>query len=259
MPVHNWTLVDAGIFHDFHCSWIVHLKESLNDGVLPEGYYALAEQKAHIVIPDVITLERRGAQFDDRKSPSGRALAETPPRVKLTLRPSEMAAYRARQRVMTIRHVSGDEIVALLEVVSPANKDRRASVRDFVQKAVSAMKQGIHHLILDLLPPGEHDPSGMHGAIWDDLNAGDYAIADDKPLALTSYAVDQLPDAYVEPLAVGDALPEMPLFLEPDRYVNVPLETTYQNAFRGLPEHLRERLQQPSDVLKRDNSGGKLP
>ena len=37
MPVHDWTKVDAGIFHDFHCAWIIHLKEALNEGLLPDG------------------------------------------------------------------------------------------------------------------------------------------------------------------------------------------------------------------------------
>jgi hypothetical protein len=44
MPVHNWTLVDDGTYHDFHNGWIVHLKDELNEGVLPKGYYAQSEQ-----------------------------------------------------------------------------------------------------------------------------------------------------------------------------------------------------------------------
>jgi len=43
MPVHDWTLVDAGIFHDFHTVWIGALRNVLSEGLLPEGYYALAE------------------------------------------------------------------------------------------------------------------------------------------------------------------------------------------------------------------------
>jgi len=44
MPVHDWTGVPAGIFHDFHHDWITMLKRALNAGRLPSGYYALAEQ-----------------------------------------------------------------------------------------------------------------------------------------------------------------------------------------------------------------------
>lgn len=40
MPVHDWTKVFAGCFYDFHESWTTHIKEALNMGLLPTGYYA---------------------------------------------------------------------------------------------------------------------------------------------------------------------------------------------------------------------------
>ena len=48
MPVHDWTRVDAGTFHGFHTAWITHLSEALNEGLLPPGNYALAEQQFSI-------------------------------------------------------------------------------------------------------------------------------------------------------------------------------------------------------------------
>jgi hypothetical protein len=57
MPVHDWTRVTAGIFHDFHHEWISAIKRALNSGLLPPGYYALAEQIAGGMGPDVLTLE----------------------------------------------------------------------------------------------------------------------------------------------------------------------------------------------------------
>ena len=41
MPIHDWTRVDAGLFHDFHQSWTVALRNALNSGVLPADYFAL--------------------------------------------------------------------------------------------------------------------------------------------------------------------------------------------------------------------------
>ena len=35
----------------------------------------------------------------------------------------------------------------------------------------------------------------------------------------------------------------MPLFLRPDRYVNVPLEPTYQAAYQGMPAFWRDVLE----------------
>jgi hypothetical protein len=46
MPVHDWARVDAGTFHTFHTVWISEIMKALNAGLLPAGYYALAEQVA---------------------------------------------------------------------------------------------------------------------------------------------------------------------------------------------------------------------
>ena len=56
MPVHDWTLVDAGIVHAFHVTWVPEISRALNGGLLPGGYYALPEQHAGMAIADVLTL-----------------------------------------------------------------------------------------------------------------------------------------------------------------------------------------------------------
>jgi hypothetical protein len=57
-----------------------------------------------------------------------------------------------------------------------------------------------------------------------------------------AYIGNPCPEAYLEPLAVGDRLPEMPLFLTPEEYVPVPLEATYQSAWEALPAFWRDVL-----------------
>ena len=56
MPIHAWSGVDAGIFYHFHLEWIGDLSRVLNRGLLPPDYYALAEQIAGGLRPDVLTL-----------------------------------------------------------------------------------------------------------------------------------------------------------------------------------------------------------
>jgi hypothetical protein len=51
--------------------------------------------------------------------------------------------------------------------------------------------------------------------------------------------------AYVEPVAVGDPLPEMPVFLTADRYVPCPLEGTYQTAWDQFPAPLKGPREAP--------------
>ena len=141
--------------------------------------------------------------------------------------------------------MSGHRLVVLIEVVSPAKKDRRDHVVEFATKVASALGMGIHVLLVDLFSPASHDEHGMHGAILDLLDDGDEPRDPpaDEPLALVSYVAGPQVEAYVEPLAVGQVLPEMPLFLQVDRYINIPLEPTYQAAFQGSPLYWREILE----------------
>ena len=118
-----------------------------------------------------------------------------------------------------------------MEIVSPANKDRRAHVEEFIDKAEIALLHGIHLLLIDLFPPGPHDPHGMHAALWERFDDEPYRLPPGEPLTLASYVAEPCPDAYVEHLAVGSPLAEMPLFLNPDHYVNTPLEPTYRRPF----------------------------
>src|SRR5438270_689349 len=129
MPVHDWNRVDAWTFHGFHTAWLTHLSETLNDGRLPKGYYALPDQHRGRLIAAVLTL-----------------------------------------------HVS-----------SPAR----------------------------------------------------------APLTLAAYVADSPVEVYLEHLTFGRPLREMPLFLTPDYYINLPLEPTYEAAFRGMPEFWRTVLEAP--------------
>ena len=112
-------------------------------------------------------------------------------------------------------------------------------------KLVSAIDRGVHVLVLDLFPPGRHDPSGMHGVIRQCLDQSDelYDLPTAKPLTLASYAAGSVVDIYLEHLAIGNSLPDMPVFLRPDRYVNVPLEPTYLTTYRTVPEFWRDVLE----------------
>ena len=242
MPVHDWSKVDAGTFHAFHTAWITHLSEALNGGVLPSGYYALPEQHVGRFIIDVLTLQAPTPILPPAPTDEeGVAVVERQAKVRHKL--SASSATRGVHRTLTIRHVGGNRIVALVEIVSPANKDRKSHVEEFIDKAEIALFHGISVLLVDLFPPGQHDPHGMHGALWERFVDQPYLIPAAEPLTLASYVAEPCPDAYVEPLAVGSPLADMPLFLNPDRYVNVPLETTYMAAYRGLPAFLRAALQ----------------
>jgi hypothetical protein len=102
--------------------------------------------------------------------------------------------------------------------------------------------------VVDLFPPGRHDPHGMHGAIIERLRRSDepYDLPADEPLTLASYEAGSTVEAYLEHLAVGADLPDMPLFLRREQYVHVPLEVTYEAAYRAMPAIWREVLESPT-------------
>lgn len=251
MPIHDWTRVDAGIFHHFHNFWINELSSALNDGLLPPNYYALGEQHAGRMIPDVLTLHASRPNGEPPPLPprdGGLALAEAPSKVRRQLTATE--TYRQRRRTLVIRHVSGHRLIAMIEIISPANKDRLESVEEFVAKTTEALDLGVHVLLLDLLPPGRHDPRGMHGAVWNYFDEGPYDLPVAEPLTMASYVAGPPVRAYLEHRAVGGTLPDMPLFLHAERYIPVPLEATYQAAYRGVPAFWRNVLEgrQASDL-----------
>src|SRR5690242_14462834 len=123
MPVHDWTRVGAGTFHDFRATWIIDLKRALNEGLLPPDYYAMAEQIAGNVGPDVLTLEAPPPETDATPSDGGGgiATAPAPPKVRFT-EETEEDLYARKRRSLVIRHSSEDRVVALLEILSPGNK-----------------------------------------------------------------------------------------------------------------------------------------
>lgn len=244
MPLHDWTRVTAGTYHDFHNSWITHLKEALNTGMLPKPYYALGEQRAGETGPDVLALHETNGEagFTPSSDDDGGmvAVAEAPPHVQLAIEARiEAAFYLAKRRTLVIRHATGDRIVALIEIVSPANKHTRNTVDDFVDKVLSALKEGIHVLVIDPFPRGKHDPQGMHAAIWEELGEPAVETPADRPLTLVSYCAKSPTTAYIEPTRVGLPLTEMPLFLTKTHYIRTPLESTYLQAWAGVPERWR--------------------
>ncbi|MBI4606207.1 MAG: DUF4058 family protein [Planctomycetes bacterium] len=248
MPAHDWTKVSQGILHDFHNSWVVALRNALNSGLLPPGYYALTEQVTGGAAPDLIALElvprserRTAAEGHGPGQHAGSAVL-TPPRATIVAR-AESPSYASLRKTVVIRHSSSHEVVALIEIISRANKASRAELERFLTKAQSALKQHVHLLVVDVHPPGRLDPQGIHGALWAALAQPPPDLPRDRPLLAAAYEADIEITAYVEPFRVGEQLPEMPLFLGDEGHVPLPLEPSYMEAFRGVPSYWRERVE----------------
>jgi hypothetical protein len=242
MPIHDWTRLEPGDFHHFHQGWITFLANALNAGGLPPGFMALAEQVTGRPIPDVVALQARPRA----DWPGGVATTPARPTARLVQKVQRINYAKRKDRVV-IRHGRG-RVVAIIEIVSPGNKDSRNALRTFVEKAADVLNQGVNLLVVDLFPPTPRDPQGVHKAIWDEFVEDEpFPFLPDKPLTVASYIGGDLPTAYVETVGVGDPLPDMPIFLSDaeEDYVPAPLEATYQQAWAVFPALLKELIDPP--------------
>jgi hypothetical protein len=243
MPLHDWTRVNAGLFHHFHQGWCWEISSALNLGSLPDGYTALVEQRSGSKEPDLLAIEE--------KEPSGDTAGEGGTAVGVRARPQtkyvrrvEKEYYADKASRVVIRHRLG-RIVAFIEVVSPGNKHDNNSFQDFCDKIAEAIRGRVNVLVLDLFPPSRRDPFGIHKAIWDHFDEDDpFDLVPPQSRVFVSYEADGVNTAFIETLSVGEAMPPMPLFIEPGLHIPVPLEDSYMQAWTRTPRSVR-RLVEP--------------
>ena len=238
MPMHDWSNVTKGQFHDFHAAWLAEIRRVLMSGLLPEGYYASVEQHVMGFIPDVLSFRESPDDFN-ATSASATTLLQAPvaPTVQTGVPP-----YYRQNELVTVRQSDGDQLVAVVEVVSPNNKNSRVGIEGFLRKTASLLGRGIHLVILDTIRPGRFDPQGMHGAIRQELTSEPIQTSD-KPLTVASYEAAGQVRAFVQALAAGDVMGDTPLFLEEDCCVMLPTESSYMAAFTLLNRRLRRVLE----------------
>ncbi len=229
MPVHDWTRVSPGLFHDFHQSWTFALSGALNAELLPDGFFAVLEWKAD---PPISKANARNWQ------PEAPPHFFDPPESE----PDDVCYARKANRI-TIR--CGLEIVvAVIELVSPGDKSSRAAVQSFARSAAGFLRADVHLLLIDLFPATPHDPQGIHAEIMGQMDCP--SEPEDKPLTLASYDMTGSVCSSVESFAVGDLLHEMPLALWAAHFVRVPLEATYQATWTLTPKPIRDLLDPPA-------------
>jgi hypothetical protein len=186
MRIHDWTKTYDGAFHHFHITWLVEITRTLNSGLLPPGYYALGEQVIGGAVPNVLTLSSRTAS----DVPSGvheRVEVEPNGLPSATMTAvSEPPQVRPPARVVAVRRVSGQRLVAMVEIVSAGNKTDATDLGAFVEKTVGALSKGIHVVLIDLHFPGGLDSQGVHNLVWTRLGEPPMPFSPDRPLQVVS-------------------------------------------------------------------------
>lgn len=235
----------------FHANWAVKMVDRLNGGVLSDRFTSLSESHHGIEIEaDVATLERdeSGTLFGPANGDGGgvavAATAYAPPKPALSA-----AVHFSDADVFEVKvHLSGSDwrLVAAIELVSEGNKDREAARREFAVKSASYLQSGVSVVVVDIIPDRPADlhldlcdlldlPASFRWSSPTGLSAVCYRTVQGavKPGVAVGSGQVRL-DVWPFPLAVGDELPTVPLWLAADLAVPLELEPTYAAACRSL-------------------------
>ncbi len=216
-------------WESFHSAWAEALALQLNQHLLPPRYYAEVHVKvgARIEI-DVGTFEEPGASAP---AAEGGVAVWAPPRpaARVPLQFGQPDLFE----VQVLNDEEGPRVVAAIELVSPANKDRQAHRHMFAVKCGSYLQQGIGVLVVDVVT----ERSGnLHRQLLDLLEVNPTTpgqAADDLYAAAyrTVPAGERFDlEVWAEALALGADLPTLPLWISPEQSLPVDLEGTYRAA-----------------------------
>lgn len=223
----------------FHSNWATKIADALTERWLPPEY--IAEEHAHVgsqIEIEVATLERGDPAAPIRDSIGIATMpikAWAPPDPDAVLPATFLSTFEIR----VLSHTAGPRLVAVIELVSPGNKDRVAERQAFAIKCASFLVQGVSLIIVDIVT---NRRANLHNEILQLLQGADIAQMDS---AATLYAVAYRPllragkeeiDIWRTPLTLGQPLPTLPLSLSADVVIPVDFEATYAEAC------LRKRL-----------------
>jgi hypothetical protein len=215
----------------FHNAWATYLASDLNQR-LPEGYFAESNVQFGIEI-DVASFEepaRHAPRVNDAGATAvGLQEVWTAPPPTLTI-PIDLVGVVVE--LLIYGQEGGPTLAGAIELVSPANKDRAAHRDAFVTKCAAYLQQGVGLVVVDVVTDRR---SNLHVELLARLASA--AVAWEAELYATAYRPvvrdgQTSLDIWQEALAVGDALPTMPLWLRGSLSIPVNLESTYDRTCR---------------------------
>jgi hypothetical protein len=220
-------------WESLHGAWANALAVQLNHGLLPARYFAEPHVKVGTRVEvDVGTFEE-GRHATSGENGGVAVWAPSRPALIADLSFGNLDLFE----VQVVNDEEGPQVVAAIELVSPANKDRASHRQMFAVKCASYLQQGIsvvladvvtkrsgnlHRELLQLLEVTTPTPADQPT----DLYAGAYRIVCTREA--------QKLEAWVELLTVGTALSTLPLWLRPDLSVPLNLEQAYVTACTSL-------------------------
>ncbi len=222
---------DTHSWDEVHGQWPGEIVRNLK-GILPQGYRA--GPNIHLASPfevDVSAYDHDSRESADRIATTGGAVALAPePTLTIETDISDEDVYE----VNVYDTARGRRLVAAIEIVSPANKDRPKTREMFVSKVASLLQNDVCVSIVDLITVRQ---ANLYAELLEFVGGTDPALANTIPHL---YAVSlrsrkplkgrPLLDAWFYPMTIGDTLPTLPIWLEEELRVMLPLETSYEET-----------------------------
>ncbi len=227
---------DTHSWDEVHGGWPMEIVRDLTT-ILPAGFRAAP--KVHL--GSAFEVDVAGYDLDTRdpdappaSSDGGRAtLAALSPTLTVEADLTEQDEYEVR----IYDTERGRHLVAAVEIVSPSNKDRPNARELFVGKVAALLQQGVCVSLVDLVTVRQ---ANLYAELLTLLGRSDPALETPPHLYAVTLRTRKTPkgrsllDAWFYPMAVGEPLPALPIWLTPDLQVVLPLETSYQETCRIL-------------------------
>lgn len=204
----------------FHAVWPTCIVQQLRKQ-LPAGF--VAEPRVHL--GTFMEIDDGALEFDDALLVGATVAVETEP-------PDE---YEYEVRIYDVERER--QLVAAIEFVSLANKDRRESRESFVAKCAALLRKGVAVSIVDLVTIRRFN---LYAQLMEFVGHPDPTMTSDGP---SVYAAScRWPtrgtrarlEAWSHILTVGQPLPTLPLWLSDSQVVSLDLEPSYEQACHDL-------------------------
>ena len=225
----------------FHGMWPATIVQQLSRELPPEF---TAEPHTHLgsyFEIDVCAYEEDepadGLFVASRTNESGGAATATwsPPQPTLALETDLGEQYDYEVHVYD--QSRGRVLVAAVEIVSPANKDRADNRRAFVAKCAALLQQRVCVSIVDLITTRQFN---LYAELLELIGQTDSAFGPAPPPIYAATCrgrkLGQRPllEIWAYPLVVGGTLPTLPIWLRDDMAVSLDLEASYEETCRAL-------------------------
>jgi hypothetical protein len=229
---HHWSEVHGG--------WPMEIVRQLL-AILPPGFRAAPKVvlgSPFEVDVSAHDLDSRDPDIDPTSGGGTATLTALAPTLTVETEQNEQSEYEIR----VYDAERGRQLVAAIEIVSPSNKDRPDTRELFVGKVATLMQQGVSVSIVDLITVRQ---ANLYAEVLALFGRADPRLGTPPP---PLYAVTmrlrtrvqkkrrkrQFLDAWYYPMAVGQPLPVIPLWLTEELRVMLPLEVGYEETCRIL-------------------------